>query len=535
MARAKSLIYLFENYSLDVDRLELRRGSELVPVEPQVLDLLHYLIRNRDHVVTKDDLIADVWQGRIVSESTLSSRIAAARQVIGDTGDDQRLIRTIARKGIRFVGDVQEKEAPEPVAAVSFELAAKSEAPASSPAPQLPDKPSIAVLPFTNMSGDPEQEYFSDGLTEDIITGLSQQPWFFVIARNSTFSYKGKAVDVREAGAQLGVRYILEGSVRKADRRVRVTSQLIDATSGNHLWADRYDRDLADIFELQDELTAKVIGSVSPQILVAEAARIRRKPTHSIDAWDLVMQALPCMWRMTTEDHHRALELLQKAVTLDPRYAHAHALIGWIYVTMFNLDTRRRIGEFTEQALAAGAKAVALDDHEPWGHLVLGLGHARRRRSEYALTHLSRAVELNPSFALAYAGLGYALAVGGQPERGLQELEQAHRLSPRDPFLALYSPIVRYMAMFALNRYEETVQICRSTIALHPNHAGAWRLLTVSLGLLGRISEAEEALAKTLTLQPDLSSAHVENDTVFVDPADRARFLEGLRKAGLKD
>jgi tetratricopeptide (TPR) repeat protein len=202
---------------------------------------------------------------------------------------------------------------------------------------------------------------------------------------------------------------------------------------------------------------------------------------------------------------------------------------------MFNLDTRKPIGQFTNQALAAGARAVMLDDDEPWGHLVLGLGHARRRRPELAFEHLSKSVELNPSFALGHAGLGYALACGGQPERGLQSLEQAHRLSPRDPFLAIYAPIVRYMALFALGRYEETIAVCRSTAALHPNHAGAWRLMTVSLGLLGRIDEAREALAQTLTMQPDLSSAHVANDTVFADPADRARFLEGLQRAGLKD
>ncbi len=401
----------------------------------------------------------------------------------------------------------------------------------------LPDKPSIAVLPFQNMSGDPEQEYFADGLTEDIITGLSREHWFFVIARNSSFTYKGKAIDVRDVASQLGVQYVLEGSVRKSANMVRVTGQLIDATRGNHLWADRYDRRLADIFELQDEITNSVIGSIGPHILAAEAARARRKPPQSIGAWDLVMRALPHIWRPSTHEHQQAQELLKRALDLDPGYAHAHALLGWSYLCMFNLDTSRPIGEFTDQALAAGQEAVVLDDQEPWGHLVFGLGHARRRRPEPALTHLSRSVELNPNFALGHAGLGYALACGGQPERGLESLERALRLSPRDPFLAIYAPIVRYMALFALARYEETVAVCRATAALHPNHAGAWRLMTVSLGLLGRLDEAREALAQTRRLQPDLSSAsgHVANNTVFADPADRARFLEGLRKAGLAD
>jgi tetratricopeptide (TPR) repeat protein len=201
---------------------------------------------------------------------------------------------------------------------------------------------------------------------------------------------------------------------------------------------------------------------------------------------------------------------------------------------MFNLDARTPIGEFTDKALELGAKAVTLDDQEPWAHLVLGLGHARRRRPELALAHLSKSVELNPSFALGHAGLGYALACGGHPERGLEALKQAHRLSPRDPFLAVYSPTVRYMALFALERYEETIAVCRATTALNPHHVGAWRLMTVSLGLTGRIDEAKQALAQTLALQPDLSSSHVENNTVFAYPADRSRFLDGLRKAGLK-
>jgi TolB-like protein len=521
--------YLFEDCALDTDRRELRRGTKLVPVEPQVFDLLEFLIRNRDRVVSRDDLIASIWGGRIVSESALATRINAARSAIGDSGEAQRLIKTLPRKGIRFVGDVSEEpRSTETIATLSATNA------------QLDEDPhhrmvAIAVLPFQNLSGDPDQEYFADGLTEDIITGLSRQPWFFVIARNSSFAYKGQLVDVPTVGRELGVRYLLEGSVRRSANRVRVTGQLIDATAGNHLWAERYDRELADIFQVQDEITSSVIGSVGPPILTAEAARVRRKPPQSIDAWDLVMQALPHMWRMKTDEHRRAQTLLQQAIELDPDYAHAHALLGWTYISMFNLDARTPIGAFTDKALEAGARAVELDDQEPWAHLVLGLGHARRRRSELASAHLSRCIELNPSFALGYAGLGYALACGGAPERGLEVVEQAHRLSPRDPFLAIYAPTVRYMALFALGRYEEAVAVCRMTAARHPHHAGAWRLMTMSLAWLGRIDEAREALAHALTLQPDLSSAHITKDSVFVDPEVRARALEGLRKAGLKD
>jgi TolB-like protein len=534
--------FRFAEYEIDLGQHELRRNGEVVPIEPQVFDVLVHLIKNRDRIISKDELIDAVWQGRIVSETALSSRISAARRAIGDTGKGQSFIRTLHKRGFRFVGRVEdltqaaatkEAQASEPVPAEPGELARIIGAPSLSALP-LPDKPSIAVLPFQNMSGDPDQEYFADGLTEDIITGLSRQRWFFVIARNSTFAFKNEAVDVRKVASQLGVKYVLEGSVRRAGDRVRVTGQLIDATHNIHLWADKYDRELADVFALQDDITNRVIGSVSPQILVAEAAaRGRRKPPQDIDAWDLVLQALPHMWRMSTDDQRKAQSLLSDAIAIDPEYAHAHALLGWSYVNMFNLDTRRPIREFTDLALQSGEKAVSLDDEEPWAHLVAGLAHSRRRRPEIAFSHLEKAIDLSPSFALGHAGFGYAMACGGQPERGLKALEQAIRLSPRDPFLMIYAPIVRYMALFALNRYEEVVAVCRSTAARNPQHAGAWRLMTVSLGLLGRIEEAEQALAHTLTLQPDLSLAHVTNNTVFANPADREHFLVGLRNAGL--
>jgi TolB-like protein len=537
------LDFRFDEFEIDLGQQELRRSGQVVRIEPQVFELLVHLVRNSHRIISKEELIEAVWQGRVISETALSSCVSAARRAIGDSGKEQRRIRTASKRGFRFVGSLDDITPPQTLLADSAVSVQESPAAiavalmqqAAAPALALPDKPSIAVLPFQNMSGDPEQEYFADGLTEDIITGLSRQRWFFVIARNSSFAFKSEAVDVRKVASQLGVRYVLEGSVRKVADRVRVTGQLIDAAHGIHLWADKYDRELENIFELQDEITNRVIGSVLPQILAAEAARIRRKPPQSLDAWDLVMQALPHMWRVSAEDQRRAQDFLRQAISLDAEYAHAHALMGWAYVSLFNLDARAPISEFTDKALDAGAKAVALDDEESWGHLVLGLGHARRRRPELAISHLSKSIDLNPNFALGYAGLGYALACGGEPERGMQSLEHAQRLSPRDPFLAIYAPTVRYMALFALGCYEEAIAVCCSTSALHPNHVGSWRLMTVSLALLGRIDEARQALAHTLSLQPDLSLNHVEKNTVFSNPSDRSRFLLGLQKAGLKD
>src|SRR5690348_14933087 len=253
------MLFLFDNFVLDTQRRELRCGSEMRRVEPQVFDLLEYLVRNRDRVVTKDDLIGVVWNGRIVSDATLASRINSARTAIGDNGEDQRLIRTVLRKGVRFVGDVEERQNAEaPTRARSDQHSA------------LQDKPSIAVLPFTNLSGDPDQEYFADGMAEEIITALSRCKSLFVIARNSSFTYKEKAVDVRQIGRERGVRYVLEGSVRRLGERLRFTAQLIDAESGAHIWADRFEGEMNEIFVLQDRITENVVAVIEPNVQLAE-------------------------------------------------------------------------------------------------------------------------------------------------------------------------------------------------------------------------------------------------------------------------
>ena len=274
------MLLAFGDHRLDIERRELRRGAQRIEVEPKVFDLLVFLVRNRGRVVSKDDLLEAVWDGRIVSEFALTTRINAARRALGDDGASQRLIRTFNRKGVRFIGEVTETsdEAPRPHEA---------------PDPRLPaDKPSLAVLPFQNMSGDPEQEYFADGMVEEITTAISRFPWLFVIARNSSFTYKGKAVDVRQVARELGVRYVLEGSVRKAGNRVRITGQLIDAATGAHLWADRFDGSLDDIFELQDEVASRVVGAIEPRLRLTEIDRASRKPTENLDAYDLYLRAL---------------------------------------------------------------------------------------------------------------------------------------------------------------------------------------------------------------------------------------------------
>ena len=324
-----------------------------IAVEPQVFDLLVYLVDNRDRVVSKDDLIASVWCGRIVSDSTLTSRINAARRAIGDSGQEQKLIRTIARKGFRFVGDVRtqanaDKSAP---AGASPDQAAETQS-----APPLPDRPAIAVLPFVNMSGEPEQEYFSDGISEDIITALSKLRWFFVIARNSSFIYKGKAVHMKQIAEELGVGYVVEGSVRKGGDRVRITAQLNDVATGSHIWAERYDRDLADVFAVQDEITEAIVAAIEPQLYAAENFRARRKPPDSMDAWDLVMRALSHYWRVTRQDNVVAQALLEKATAIDPNYGQALGLLATSHMFSAHMgwEDLDRVAPAAERAAQCG-------------------------------------------------------------------------------------------------------------------------------------------------------------------------------------
>ena len=301
-------------------RRELCRRSEPIAVEPQVFDLLVYLIENRNRVVSKDDLIGAVWAGRIVSDSTLTSRINAARKAIGDSGDKQELIRTIARKGLRFVGEARSTDI-ERADATSLPPDQIRQTPGS-------DRPAIAVLPFTNMSGDPEQEYFSDGITEDIITALSKLRWFFVIARNSSFIYKGKAVHLKQVAEELGVNYVIEGSVRKVADRVRITAQLNDVATGSHIWAEHFDRGLADVFAVQDEITEAIVAAIEPQLYAAENFRAQRKSPDSMDAWDLVVRAMSHYWRVTRQDNLVAQALLEKAIAIDPNYGKALGVLA---------------------------------------------------------------------------------------------------------------------------------------------------------------------------------------------------------------
>ncbi len=352
------MLFRFESCVLDTGRRELRRGAEPVPVEPQVFDLLVCLVENRERVVSKDDLIASVWGGRVISESTLTSRINSVRKAIGDNGDEQRLVRTIARKGLRFVGDVQIQQDG---------MANEGPGREARPALALPDRPAIAVLPFSNMSGEPEQEYFSDGISEDIITALSKLRWFFVIARNSSFIYKNKPVHMNQVAEELGVRYVVEGSVRKDGDRVRISAQLNDVMTGSHIWAERYDRKLEDVFAVQDEITAAIVSAIEPQLYAAENIHAQRKAPDSMDAWDLVMRALSHYWRVTRQDNVVAQALLEKAIAIDAQYGQALGLLATSYMFTAHMGwaDMAKAAELAERSALA---AIRADSEDAWAH-----------------------------------------------------------------------------------------------------------------------------------------------------------------------
>jgi TolB-like protein/Tfp pilus assembly protein PilF len=511
---------------LDTDRRELRRGSEAMAVEPQVLDLLIYLVENRDRVVSKDDLIASVWGGRIVSDTTLTSRIYAARRAVGDSGRSQMLIRTVARKGVRFAGDVRVQFRDSEPAAPS-----KHEADPLRPPLFQPDRPAIAVLPFTNMSGDAEQEYFSDGISEDIITALSKLRWFLVIARNSSFVYKGKAVPMKQVAEDLGVGYIVEGSVRKDGDRVRITAQLNDVGTGSHIWAERYDRGFADVFAVQDEITEAVVASIEPRLYAAEDFHAQRKTPDSMDAWGLVMRALGHFWRVTQQDNILAQELLGKAITIDANYGQALGVLAASYVLSAYMgwaDTATTI-PFAERA-ALGA--VRADSEDPWAHHSLGCVYLLMRRFDDSLAEIELALSLNPNFSLAQGIYGLVLAFCGDWQKADEAANRALRLSPRDPLCALYYGVASY-AQFVGRNYDNAVRFARAAIRLRGDYAAGYRLLTTSASMAGQAEVAAAALQELRRAQPNISLAWIGTQMPFERDVDREHYLEAFRRAGL--
>jgi len=515
-------------FTLDTARRELRERGNLVALEPQVFDILAHLIAARDRVVSRDDLLEAVWHGRLVSEATISSRLNAARAAVGDTGLDQRLIRTLPRKGVRFVAAVQElaELPPEPMAETGPDAGSAWRAGSRLPA--------VAVLPFTNMSGEPEQDYFADGICEEIITALSRMSGLFVIARNSSFAYKGKAIDVRRVGEELGVGYVLEGSVRRSRDRLRIAGQLVDAASGAHLWSDRFDGDLQDVFELQERVADSVAAAIEPTLQQAEIGRLGRTAPSRLDAYELLLRANAHMSEFTGAGMGEALTCLGEALIVEPGYAPAMAATAYCRAQCHFQGWAEQDDQARTEAVDLAWRAVELAPGDAqvlwmaafaiWNMSVSGRGRARDL--------FRRSLLLNPNSAMALTLAGWIEAMCGNGSEGRSMVVRAQQLNPRDPRGWLMSGV---MAVADLIDENDTGAIGWAELALGQNRrfAVALRVLAVANVRLGRVDRARAAVDDLLAIEPTLTISGFFARIPF--PLERTAkiYAEALAIAGL--
>jgi TolB-like protein/Flp pilus assembly protein TadD len=521
------MLMTFGEHELDLPCQELRRRGEVVRVEPQVFDLLVLLIENRDRIVSKDEILDRIWDGRAVSEAALSSRINAARRAVGDNGEAQRLIRTYHKRGFRFVGEVTLR----PPEAEARPASAAPAAPAPRPAGQ--GRPSVAVLPFVNVNQDPDHDYFAYGLTEDIIRLLGRNRWLDVLTRHSTVQYRGQEIDPRQIGATLGVRYVVRGSVRRHAARVRISAELFEAAEGRQLWSDVYDLDLPDIFDIQEAMAQQIAAVIEPELASIERERAVRRPPENLDAWDCYQRGLYNLWGFTHPGFAEAERMFRRAIALDPGLARAHAGLAYVHVQMAFYGGPEERGARIAAALESGRLAVSLDERDSLGHCVLGRAYCLGQDYAAAIVQLEHTVALNPSFAQGYFALAFARVWDGAEEEAIALIERATELSPRDPHLWTFH-MTRAYAHFALGELEPAEHFARLA-AQHPNATDrAHAILVALLGLAGK--EAGASLRQLFARRPDYTLGIAQDDLFFCRRPDFiARYVDGLRRAGVPE
>lgn len=518
------MIYYNDNLRVDTKLYRLERDGESVEIEPQVFDLLVYLIEHRDRVVGRAELLDALWRGRVVSDSALSARLKVVRRVVGDSGATQRVIKTIHGRGYQFVAAVNE----------DLEQAPHSTGGDTGPLPEPFQKPSIALLPFSNMSGEPEQDYFADGLTEDIITALSRYRDLFVIASNSSFAYKKKAIKVQDASRELGARFILEGSVQKSEDRVRISVQLIDGRGGEHLWAERYDRHLDDIFKVQDEVTETIVATLASgyggRLRKAWQQQMPGTRAQNALAFDCFMRGLDALNKFTKQSNQRGREYLEQATKLDPGYAKAFGKLAWTHL----LDAILGWSDDYDKSLAAGFKFARLgierDDGESWSHWALGAYHFYVGKQDLGIAEFERAVELNPNDADVLADYGYYLSYAGRAEDGLYYQLKAMQLNPHHPEYYKYQLGQIY---FDARQYEKAVAILDGLQDVADTLMALY--MGASYAALDHLDEAAVCVQQLLQLDPEATV------TKWTDPKmapykklqDLEHFRRNLYKAGL--
>ena len=521
------MVFRFDDHVLDIERRELRRGAEPVALEPQVFDLLVYLVRNRGRVVTKDDLIDGVWGGRIVSDSALTTRLNAARRAVNDSGAEQRVIRTVPRRGVRFIGEVSEEGEPEEIAA----LTAAADRPAAT-------RLSIVVLPFDNLSNDPGQQYFADGITGDLTTDLSRIPDMLVISRNTAFTYRSKPVDTRQIGRELGVHYVLEGEVQRSGNRVRVTAQLIDAETDAHLWAERFVGDAGDLFALQEEITNRIAAALDLELIDAAAARPIERP----DTRDYILRGRAARLKPPSrENRAEAIDLFERALALDHQSGAAQSWLA-IALTARVLDLMASTAEAdTERAEGLAERALAAAPRNPLARFAKGQVLRAQHRYDEAIQEYEAAIALNRNWANAYSHLGWCQFMSGSTEALIPAQERAIRLSPRDPQIGLYYSRIGY-AHLLQSRTDEALVWYEKARNAAPAHPQFRTFLASALALKGDIRRAAGELTEARRLISDdrySSIACLRAAESWGTPEVRAlveaAYFAGLRKAGVPD
>lgn len=506
--------FTFGPFDLNPEAGVLLRQGMPVPLGYRAVLLLAALVRRSGEVLTKSDLMDAAWPGTAVEESNLSVQIASLRKLLGSTAEGAEWITTVPRVGYRFGGPAEQIEA-----------AAPSQQQAEPGA-------SIAVLPFANLGDDPDGQYFGDGLAEEIISRLARLRWLFVAARNSSFTYGSKPVDVKQVGRELGVRYVLGGSVRRSGQRLRVNAEASDTSNGRQLWTERYDLELTDFFALQDQIAESVIGAIEPRLYIAEQHRFQGRKPGSLDAWGFVMRAMPYVWTWSSTDEIDVAErLLKQAIAIDPDYPRANSLLAWAMAArvLHGVDG-------SAQALPAAhsiaQRAIQRDAEDAWTHFSAAFVHMISRRFEDAVKTLTEAIAINPSLAFAHRIFGSAYAYAGMPEDGLHHLRLADSLSPRD-FTQAAGFSIAGLCHFMAGRYHEGAEQERRAVELRPHFGSAWRTYAASAGMAGDRLAAAAALSEAKRLHPSLSVDWVERFHPIVNAKDRALYIQGLRNAGL--
>lgn len=492
-----------------------RRGVP-VPVSYRGLLLLAALLEHPGEVLTKSNLMDAAWPGTAVEEGNLSVQIASLRKLLGPSPDGAEWIATVPRIGYRFTAAIEKLEG----AATRRDQSSEQ-------------GPSIAVLAFANLSDDVEQQYFANGLAEDLITRLARLRWLFVSARDSSFSYSGKVIDVKQVGRDLGVHYVLGGSVRRSGQRLRITARLNDVSTGLQVWAERYDVELVDFFSLQDQVAEGVIAAIEPRLHAAEHKRFQSRLPDSLDAWGFVIRAMPYVWQWgTAKEIDIAETLLKRATDIDPDYPRANSLLAWVHAARVQLGWAAP-ADVLPIARAMAQRAIQKDPEDPWAHFAAGYVHMVSRSFDQAVAELTEAIALNPSFAYAHVILGSTYGYGGMSDDGLHHLALAARLSPRD-FTQASNLSTQGLCQIMARRFSEAIECERRAVELHPHFGSAWRTLSAAAGLAHDHDTAVHALAEARRLHPSLSVEWVEKCHPIIHEKDRAMYIEGLRAAGLK-